>query len=275
VCSFVVVPNCFEGDELERLQRSWRRAQRPARADFEAWRDAGVEVDLPHGKLWFDIPVDTLLDEAASDGGDPILLELLGPRPLLPVLEKIVGSPELCGVQPRTLAPDTPDVVSGYSGWHRDGEQGPTNDLMRSRGRVVKAFCYIFDVGPDQGCTSVVPGSFRLACGPQWLTRQYGFGENEAEGGELPVTSMPNHFKFAAKAGDCIVFDIASWHSAMPNHTDLEREAVIIGFKNGSHVGRATARTGGMPSPELLKKLDAKGVLSDEHKQLLREVYAP
>jgi ectoine hydroxylase-related dioxygenase (phytanoyl-CoA dioxygenase family) len=86
---------------------------------------------------------------------------------------------------------------------------------------------------------------------------------------------MPNHFKFAAKAGDCIVFDIASWHSAMPNHTDLEREAVIIGFKNGSHVGRATARTGGMPSPELLKKLDAKGVLSDEHKQLLREVYAP
>ena len=120
-----------------------------------------------------------------------------------------------------------------------------------------------------------MPGSFRLASGPQWLTRQYGFGENAAEGGELPVTSMPNHFKFAAKAGDCIIFDIASWHSAMPNTSDLEREAVIMGFKNGSHVGRATARTGGMPSPELLKRLDARGLLSDELKGLLREVYRP
>ena len=272
---FCVVPKCFEGAELERLQRSWRRAQQPAREQYEAWRDTGAEVDLPHGKLWFDIPVKTLLEESVSDGGDPVLLQLLGPAPLLPVLDRIVGTPELCGVQPRTLAPDTPEVVSGYSGWHRDGEQGPTNDLLRSRGRVVKAFVYIFDVGPEQGATSVVPGSFRLATGPQWLTRQYGFGANEAEGGELPVTAMPNHFKFAAKAGDCIVFDIASWHSAMPNHTGLDREAVILGYKNGSHVGRATARTGDMPTPELLRELDERGLLSDEHKGLLREIYQP
>jgi hypothetical protein len=31
----------------------------------------------------------------------------------------------------------------------------------------------------------------------------------------------------------------------MPNLTTIEREAVILGYKNGSHVGRATARTGG------------------------------
>jgi hypothetical protein len=103
--SFVVVPKCFEGEELERLQCSWRRAQRPAREQFETWRETGAKVDLPHGKLWFDIPVETLLAEAESDGGDPILLQLLGPQALLPVLDKIVGSPELCGVQPRTLAP--------------------------------------------------------------------------------------------------------------------------------------------------------------------------
>lgn len=61
----------------------------------------------------------------------------------------------------------------------------------------------------------------------------------------------------------------------MPNHTDLEREAVILGFKNGSHVGKATARTGDMPSSQLLRKLDMRGLLSLEHKQLLREVYTP
>ena len=37
-------------------------------------------MDLPHGKLWFDIPVETLLEEAASEGGDPVLAQLLGAK---------------------------------------------------------------------------------------------------------------------------------------------------------------------------------------------------
>ena len=37
--------------------------------------------------------------------------------------------------------------------------------------RVVKAFVYINDVAENQGPTSIVPGSHRLAGGPHWLTR--------------------------------------------------------------------------------------------------------
>ena len=35
---FVVVPKCFEGNELRRLQASWRRAQVQPRSLFESWR---------------------------------------------------------------------------------------------------------------------------------------------------------------------------------------------------------------------------------------------
>ena len=95
-------------------------------------------------------------------------------------------------------------------------------ELLRPRGRVVKAFVYIFDVGENMGATSVVPGarsaiarqpfaqntplagtgetagpsspdsgtslagSHRLPGGPHLLTRQFGNGENAAEGTELP-----------------------------------------------------------------------------------------
>lgn len=273
---FAVVPRCFEGEELLRLQRSWRRAQAEPRSRWHAAKagDKASGEGLPHGKLWFDIPVETLFEEAATEGADPILLQLIGPQKLLPVLDLVVGNPALCGIQPRTLTPDSPETVSGYSGFHRDNEQGPRHTLLRPRARVVKAFVYIFDVGPDQGATSVVPGSYRLDAGPQWLDRQFGFGENPAEGGELDVDLMPNAFKFEASAGDCIVFDIASWHSAMPNRTHLEREAVILGYKNASHVGKAEARTGGMPSAKLLNALDEKGLLSAQHKELLQEIWA-
>ena len=121
---FCVVPGCFQGEALSRLQASWRRAQRPARELWEGTKAGEEAPDLPHGKLWFDIPVPTLLQEA-DEGGDPILLELLSPAPLLPVLERVVGnagectndrapdslSPradlrsllptEICGIQPR------------------------------------------------------------------------------------------------------------------------------------------------------------------------------
>ena len=59
----------------------------------------------------------------------------------------------------------------------------------------------------------------------------------------------------------------------MPNLSNLEREAVILGYKNGGAVGPATARTGGMPDVELVRRLDNRGVLSESHRHVLREIY--
>lgn len=41
--------------------------------------------------------------------------------------------------------------------------------------------------------------------------------------GYAPTSMMPNHVKFAARAGDCCVFDLATWHTAQPNTSKLER----------------------------------------------------
>ena len=70
---------------------------------------------LPHGRLFFDIPVDDFFSEACQEDGDPVLLDLIAPEKLVPVLEKIVG-PEvrLVGVQPRTVPPES---EGGYTSW--------------------------------------------------------------------------------------------------------------------------------------------------------------
>ena len=72
---------------------------------------------LPHGRLFFDIPVDDFFQEGLQPGGDPVLLELVDPPKLMAVLDKIIGPDlALAGVQPRTVPPET---EGGYTTWHR------------------------------------------------------------------------------------------------------------------------------------------------------------
>lgn len=133
---FVVVEQLFDPAQLQRLQASWRRAQAPARA---LWHEAkefgegqwernglyyknlppGHDVErfkkLPHGRLFFDIPVVDFFSEACQQDGDPVLLDLIAPPKLMPVLEKIVGPDvRLVGVQPRTVPPER---EGGYTSW--------------------------------------------------------------------------------------------------------------------------------------------------------------
>ena len=85
--------------------------------------------------------------------------------------------------------------------------------------RIVKAFVYVHDVAEDQGCTSVVRGSHRIPWGPGGVfdLKSAGFQGFEGSGssrtsdlGFAPTGSIPNHVKFAARAGDCCIFDIAT-----------------------------------------------------------------
>ena len=123
--------------------------------------------------MWFDIPTEDLFLEALEDGGDPILLSLMNPPGMLPVLEQILGDPRLCGVQARTTPAN--DGIGGYSSFHRDDQQAPVDNIIRPRGRVLKAFVYIFDCGEDQGPTSIVPVSnnssylFHLNTWSKWM----------------------------------------------------------------------------------------------------------
>ena len=126
---FVCIRDLFDADQLERLQHQWRQAQAPIRtlwdeAKLVAGNFIGEDFQpedrfahIPHGRLWFDIPLSLLFQEAAD--GDPIMLEIIDPPRLVSVLEQIVGPDvRLVGIQPRTVPPED---NQGYTAWHRDG----------------------------------------------------------------------------------------------------------------------------------------------------------
>jgi hypothetical protein len=53
-------------------------------------------------------------------------------------------------------------------------------------------------------------------------------------------TKMPNHYKFVAKAGTALLFDTASWHTAMPCLPGSpDRRAVIMGWNAARDCGEA------------------------------------
>jgi hypothetical protein len=126
---FVCIRDLFDADQLQRLQHQWRQAQAPIRtlwdeAKLVAGNFIGEDFQaedrfahIPHGRLWFDIPLPLLFQEAAD--GDPIMLEIIDPPRLVSVLEQVVGPDvRLVGIQPRTVPPED---NQGYTAWHRDG----------------------------------------------------------------------------------------------------------------------------------------------------------
>ena len=192
----------------------------------------------------------------------------------MPVLDAILGGEtRLLTVQARTVPPE---IEGGYTSWHR--VRTPQPDCITLRpcrdtcfacvvpqdmantphqwpfpiNRRVKAFIYMFDVAEDQGCTSVVRGSHRIPWGPGGVydLRSAGFSGftgsgRQADGrprseeeGFAPTGSIQNHVKFAAKAGDCCVFDIATWHTAQPNRSARERENLILMFSGSAGTSR-------------------------------------
>lgn len=129
------------------------------------------------------------------------------------------------GASPRTYPPDLDGA--GYTYWHRD-DQAPDQWPVPSS-RQIKMFMAISDVAPDGGPLAVVPGSHRLRYGP-WETLRRSFRSSMTLDAELPQESMPNHVKFTAKAGDALLFDHGTWHTAMPNTSGEERRAVIMSW---------------------------------------------
>ena len=152
---FVCVRELFPPLLLARIQKAWQRAQAPARASWHdalamghggntlyfenqaevnkmlltrrrnEWSDAGnvalaesaPDRALPHGRLFFDIPVQDFFSEALQEDGDPALLDVIDPPKLLEILSRILGDDALLvGVQPRTVPPEK---EGGYTTWHR------------------------------------------------------------------------------------------------------------------------------------------------------------
>lgn len=123
-----------------------------------------------------------------------------------------------------------------------------------------------------------------------------------------PTTgSIPNHVKFAANAGDCCIFDretaaakycfrrspwqslrghlllpvfrssyvagcstVATWHTAQPNRSQLERWNTIQGYHSAAlRGGKGGTPTGGMMGDGMLERLAAAGQLTASKRHVL------
>lgn len=106
------------------------------------------------------------------------------------------------GAGPGVYPPDADGA--GYTYWHRDHPQ--PNRWPVTRSRSVKMFVNIFDVPENGGPLSVVPGSHLLPFNP-WEMFGRSWQSSLTLDAELPQEKMPNHVKFAAKAGTALLFD--------------------------------------------------------------------
>ena len=157
--------------------------------------------------------------------------------------------------------------------WHRDGVRAAG---LFPQSRELKMFIYLSDVAADGGPLGVVPGSSRLPLGP-WETLRTSFRSSLTLDAALPQDKMPNHYAFVAPAGTALLFDLATWHSALPIvPSSPDRRALILGWNTSTGGGRARGGTGQVPDsavPPLLSaehsaQLDAAGRLTPALRKL-------
>ena len=236
----------FEGDELARLQASWRNVHGPAKAEWEAAKLAGEGIQghtfansplsgttefAEHGtpvtfrgrllaRRWMDIPAEDFFAEAAEPEGDGILLDMIDHPKLLPVVSAYLGDEvQLAGVSPRTYPPQSVTEDRGmeagsYTFWHRDGSK-PDGFTRPTDAHDLKVFVNFADIPEDGGCTAIVPGSHKLGALPAEIFGSDAFRHESGVG--INLESMPNRVLFSVPAGTACIFDTGA-SVAMTTH---------------------------------------------------------
>ena len=115
-------------------------------------------------------------------------------------------------------------------GLHASGPFGHPSDPGKPT-LGIKMFVTVSDQDEEMGCTSFVPGSHRIAEEPRSIWRN-GVVSEEEGGGAFDAQARLPHVRFAGRAGDAMIMDLRTWHTAMPNTTDRDRETLIISFNN-------------------------------------------
>jgi hypothetical protein len=286
---FCVLPAVFRGEHLQRLQEAWRRVQRPARARHV---ERAAERLQSGNSTFFDLPVPDMyknLETQVATGQEPVdavLLDLVDPPPLVDLLRRLLGQTvRMRGIQARTFTPAAVDIPmpKGYIGWHHDRD-GPGMGVSVNPAAIIKVFTYFEAVGPDDGPTTVVPGSHRLTFDPRHAFVMVDGTEAEEDGAPVPgraqevaeaqghyqvqpQTAMPNALQLTVAAGDVALFDTSIWHTAGANTGGKDRENTIIRY-HGLDRSHTTGANGNF-APELLAQLDKAGLLDDTRKEIL------
>jgi ectoine hydroxylase-related dioxygenase (phytanoyl-CoA dioxygenase family) len=213
---FCVLRNFFSRDKLQR----WSNAFRPllqkhieTQGDMQNRGSGRYYVTLPFAEPFADV-------------------EFFDNDDLLAIVHRLVGSDAIF-VQ---LATDTPLRGSDYQKIHRDAPP-----LFPEWGRETPPFQLavnfpLVDVTPENG-------PFEVARGTHMLSKEEGM--RKLESGEVKLEPI------LLQLGDVMIRDVRGLHRGTPNHTDVPRPMVVIGYSRrwlfrpevSLHVPRATLET--------------------------------
>ena len=91
----------------------------------------------------------------------------------------------------------------------------------------LKVFLAVNDHNHASGPTCVVPSSHRCPENPSSLA--YFAGKGNSDG--VSQTVMPNAIPFTAKAGDAMLMDLRTYHTAFANTSGHERRTLILMYQ--------------------------------------------
>ena len=190
---YLVIRNALPPAELERLRTAADRAERAWRRDpaLPGWRRDNIEQlrsIVEYG--------DEFVDLAAHSSVIPVVRAMLGDDLALMFSDYFI----------------TPPRTSSQIHWHRDARLlGPYHPRSRM---FAKVFFMLSDVEATSGPTAIVPGSHKLE--EDWI---FPAVDDPAD--------MPGHVKMSYPAGTAWVMHGRTYHSALPNHSDIARRMLV------------------------------------------------
>jgi ectoine hydroxylase len=149
---------------------------------------------------------------------DPAFLDLLDHPRVLPVVAAILGWDIHLVTSHLIVRQPTPGADAHFKGegWHRDGGQSSW-EMTEPHPRILLKVAYFLSdqSAPGRGNTQAVPGSNRLTGPLAW-----------EPGAPHPYGAI----EVLGKPGDAFLFEQRTYHAVGPNHSDLTRTTLFMGY---------------------------------------------
>lgn len=209
---YVIIPDLVETELLDRVRKAMDRMNEEL-------------PTIPHGEPHPDgKPRKSAGTSDFSKFGpcieyDPSFIEIAMHPKVMACAEDIVGGPVRYEEQESSINsrhPETTEIDVHKLGWHR----GISPDFSRyeAEGKAhylwIKAIVFLTDIGPDDGGTSVIPGSHRFGAQADIVPNIEPWMVHQAQG----------------KAGSVLLFSEALIHTVTPILSDRTRYIMITGY---------------------------------------------
>ena len=201
---FLLVDDMLVGNELAAAQAAYTRLMEPARVQWLAAREQGLQKgDEFEGQVIVNPPSDGYFDIPRVVEHDDCFLDIVAHPRITGVLDKVIGPElQLLNIQCRSYPAQDPEIAAaqgGYAGWHNDRGYGVL--FNNSRALHVVVMFYFWDTGVDDGCTSVVPDSHLIDDKSDLLASQ------QSAKGQHAQFAMPGMLACDRRAGSAVIFD--------------------------------------------------------------------